>query len=170
LGLIEYLLIGKQLPPTPTPPALEQTEFDADSIGRLRAVIGKLGRSLRLQSAETGLTPTQTSVLFTIARCGPMSMSELARIEGINPTMLSRVIALLVDDGFVHRTPDPDDRRAARVQATTAGSRLRIATHRARTATLRAHLDHLDVGELHTLHAALPILELLAQDLKETRN
>jgi DNA-binding MarR family transcriptional regulator len=150
-------------------PIGKQLTFDADDIGRLRVAIGKLSRSLRLRAGETGLTPTQNSVLFTIVRCGPMSMAELAEVEGINPTMLSRVIALLVDDRLVERTADPDDRRAARVEATPAGRRLREETHRARTATLRAHLDHLDADQLATLHAALPILEVLAHDLKETR-
>src|SRR5271163_4096411 len=101
------------------------TPTSTDSANRLRAVVGKLSRRLRPTLAGTGLTPTRMSVLFTVVRLGPMRLSELASIEGLNPTMLSRVIAELASSGLVRRTPDPLDRRAARVEATPEGARLR---------------------------------------------
>jgi hypothetical protein len=54
--------------------SLPQT--DADRTARLRAVIGRLGRRLRTTSAGSELTPTQTSVLFTIVRLGPLGLGE----------------------------------------------------------------------------------------------
>jgi DNA-binding MarR family transcriptional regulator len=58
-----------------------------------------LSRRLRptAAGAAAGLTPTRISVLFTIARRGPIRLSELAQAEGLNPTMLSRVIADFAD-------------------------------------------------------------------------
>ncbi len=148
---------------------MPQTELDEDDIERLRVAIAKVGRSLRLSSPHTGLTPTQTTVLFTVVRAGPIGVAELAAAEGLNPTMLSRVLGLLADDGLLVRTPDPRDRRSVLVEATPAGRRLRERTRKARAATLRDHLDHLGPEQLSTLHEALPILEALAHTLKEAR-
>ena len=82
---------------------------------QLRAVIGRLSRRLRPTAAaiEAGLTPTRVSVLLHVERAGPVRLSELGAAEGINPTMLSRVISNLVEAGLIERTSDEDDRRSA---------------------------------------------------------
>jgi DNA-binding MarR family transcriptional regulator len=145
--------------PTPT------TQTDADRTARLRAVVGRLHRRLRPTSAGSELTPTQTSVLFTIVRSGPLGLGEVAEIERVNPTMLSRVVAQLCDAGLISREARPGDRRAALVQATPAGRRMRERIHRERTAALGAHVDSLEEGQREALWAALPVLEELAERL-----
>jgi DNA-binding MarR family transcriptional regulator len=142
---------------------------DLDDTARLRAVIGRLSRRLRSTPAGSGLTPSQISVLFTVVRSGPLGLSELAELEGINPTMLSRITAHLTEAGLLARTVDPDDRRAARVAATAAGRRLRERIHRERTHALALHLDRLDPGRRGLVWAALPVLEELAERLAEGR-
>ena len=49
-----------------------------DAGARLRAVIGRLGRSLRPTRAGSGLSPSQISVLFTVVRDGAIPLAELA--------------------------------------------------------------------------------------------
>src|SRR5579872_2805074 len=114
------------------PPAQTQTRLagppEEDS-ARLRAAIGRLSRRLRPTVAGSGLTPSQTSVLFTLVRLGPLRLRELAQIEGLNPTMLSRIAAQLCEDGLISRSADPVDRRAAFVRATPAGRRIRERIH-----------------------------------------
>ncbi len=132
---------------------------------RLRAAIGKLARRLRPTVAGSGLTPSQTSVLFTVARFGPLRLSELAEIEGLNPTMLSRIAAQLCEDGLLRRDADPEDRRAAFVRATAAGRRMRERIHRERAQALSAHVEALDEDQREALWAALPVLEELAERL-----
>ena len=122
----------------------------ADQTARLRAVIGRLSRRLRSTASASQLTPSQISVLFTIVRHGPLGLSELASIEGLNPTMLSRIAAQLGDMGLITRTADPLDRRAALVAATGVGRRLRERIHRERA---------------QALWRALPVLEELAARL-----
>ncbi len=134
---------------------------------RLRAVIGRLSRRLRGTSAGAGLTPSQTSILFTVVRKGPIGLSELAELESINPTMLSRITAHLAEQGLLLRTVDPADRRAARVAATAAGRRLRERIHRERTEALASHLQELDRDQRELLWRALPVLEELAERLGE---
>jgi DNA-binding MarR family transcriptional regulator len=139
---------------------------EAEAVVRLRAVVGKLGRQLRPTHAGAGLTPTQISVLFTVARRGPLRLSDLAEIEGLNPTMLSRVTAQLTDDGLLRRAADPADRRAAVVDATARGRRLREKIHRERNEVLSAELDRLSPTERESLVDALPALEALADRLR----
>ena len=143
----------------------DQRRLDADQTARLRAVIGRLSRRLRPTVAGSNLTPTQTSVLFTIVRHGPLGLGEVAEIESVNPTMLSRITAQLCDAGLIHREADPGDRRAAFVKATKAGRKMRERIHKERTEALSAHVDALDEEERETLWAALPVLEALADEL-----
>lgn len=112
------------------------------------------------------LTPTQASVLATVAREGPLRISELAEIEGVNPTMLSRIVGKLEDGGLLSRRPDPADGRAARVEVTPAGDDLHRRQRAERTALLTARLARMP--DAAALLAALPALESLADELAES--
>jgi DNA-binding MarR family transcriptional regulator len=136
---------------------------------RLRAVIGKLSRRLRPTVAGSGLSPSQISVLFTVVRLGPIGLSELAGIESLNPTMLSRITAQLCDAGLIVRSADPGDRRQAFVAATAAGRRIRERIHRERTRALSAIVEELDDRRREALWEALPVLEELAGRLPGAR-
>jgi DNA-binding MarR family transcriptional regulator len=151
---------------SPSTPAL-----DLDTAARLRASIGKLSRRLQptAAGAAAGLTPTRISVLFTIARLGPIRLSELAAEEGLNPTMLSRVIADFADAELVTRVCDPDDRRAALVQVTAAGRKLCTRMRAERTDVLEVALAGLDEVDRRAVEQALPVLEQLAHGLKGRR-
>jgi DNA-binding MarR family transcriptional regulator len=148
--------------PTQTTPT---RQTDTDETARLRAVIGKLARRLRPTSAGSELTPSQTSVLFTIVRLGPLGLGELAEIESVNPTMLSRITAQLCDAGLISREASPGDRRAALVKATPAGRKMRERIHRERTAALGVHVESLDTEQREALWVALGVLEELAEQL-----
>jgi DNA-binding MarR family transcriptional regulator len=145
---------------TSIPPV--QGELDEAS-ARLRGVIGRLSRRLRPTVAGSQLTPSQTSVLFSIVRFGPIRLSELARIEGINPTMLSRIAAILADAGLISRSADPADKRSAFVQSTAAGRRMRERVHRERALALGAYVQQLTESEQQALWDALPVLEALVE-------
>jgi len=147
----------------------EEGRLEAERVDRLRAAIGKLSRGLRLRQSETGLTPSQVSVLFTIVRRGPLKLSEVVEIERLNPTMLSRITAQLAEQGLIRRRADSDDRRAAVVEATAAGRRMRERIHRARSAELGQRIEQLDGEERELLFQALPALEELAAMLAEER-
>jgi DNA-binding MarR family transcriptional regulator len=143
-------------------------DLDLDTAARLRASIGRLSRRLRPTSAgaAAGLTPTRISVLFTVARLGPIRLSELAEEEGLNPTMLSRVIADFAEAGLVTRDCDPDDRRAALVQATATGRKLCERMRGERTDVLEVALASLSPDDRRAVDQALPVLEQLAHGLK----
>jgi DNA-binding MarR family transcriptional regulator len=142
---------------------------EPEPTARLRAAIGRLSRRLRPTVAGSELTPSQISVLFTIVRNGPLGLSHVAELESLNPTMLSRFIGQLTDAGLIRRTADPDDRRAALVEATAQGRRLRERIHRERTRALQRYVDELDESQRETLWRALPVLEELAERLPARR-
>jgi len=148
------------------------TQLDLETAARLRAVIGKLSRRLRPTPAAraAGLTPTRTSVLQTVVREGRIGLSHLAESEGIHPTQLSRTIAQLVESGFVERSTDRGDRRAAWVKPTPAGKRLAERIRRERTDALNVALEDLSVPERERILAALAALEQLAEGLKGDRS
>ncbi len=151
---------------TPVAPVL-----DADTATRLRVAIGRLSRRLRTTAAgaAAGLTPTKISVLLSVVRNGRVRLSALAASESLNPTMLSRVIADLVEAGLLTRTCDDGDRRAAWVEATPAGRKLAERMRRERTDALNQALAGLSAGERELIEQALPALEGLAEQLKDRR-
>jgi DNA-binding MarR family transcriptional regulator len=145
--------------------------LDIDTAARLRVVIGRLSRRLRTTAAGSaaGLTPTRVSVLLTVVRDGPIRVSALAESESLNPTMLSRIIADLVDGGLLARTSDDGDRRAAWVDATDNGRGLAQRMRRERTDAVNEALEGLAPADRRLLEKALPALEELAEHLKDRR-
>lgn len=108
-------------------------------------------------------------MLLTVVREGEIRVSELAETEGLNPTMLSRVISSFVDTGLVQRTSDDGDRRAAWVRPTRDGRRLAERIRRERTAAINGALEGLSAEDRELLERALPALEGLAAELKDRR-
>lgn len=134
-------------------------------------MIGRLSRRLRptAAGAAAGLTPTRVSVLLHVVRAGSVRLSDLAEAEGINPTMLSRVVSDLADSGLVARVSDESDRRAAWAKATPAGRTLAQRMRRERTDALSLALQALSATERSELERALPALEALGDALKDRR-
>jgi DNA-binding MarR family transcriptional regulator len=140
-----------------------------ETADRVRTAVGRLARRIRPTRVGAELTLTEAAVLATTSRHGPVGLSWLAREEGMNPTMLSRVVWRLEDAGLLARRPDPRDRRAALVDATPAGRKLHERIRAERTDALSQLIEHLGAAEREALDAALPVLEQLARDLKDRR-
>jgi DNA-binding MarR family transcriptional regulator len=138
------------------------TQIEADDVTRLRAAIGRLSRQLNASVADVGFSPSQLSVLGSVARRGPIGIGELAELEGINPTMLSRIVGKLSDAGLIERISDPDDGRAVVVQTTAAGRALHERVQEQRSKAIAVRLLNMPEGQAAQLVAALPALEALA--------
>jgi DNA-binding MarR family transcriptional regulator len=143
--------------------------MDVELVARLRAVIGKLARQLNDASTGEGLTPTQYSVLALVRGRGPIGLADLAELEGLNPTMVSRVIRVLDDAGLIRRLPDPNDLRAARVEVTPDGEQVHELVRTARTRVLTDCLERLPRETADTLLGAVPALEDLAEAIRKLR-
>lgn len=143
------------------PASTESVAGAAVGAGRLRLAIVRIARLLRRHDIA-GLTPTQTSVLATIERCGPLRLGDLAAHEGIAPSTLTRPVAALADGGYLERRADPSDARSSVVAVSEAGRELLSAVRGETTALLQERLDQLSAEERAALAAALPALERLA--------
>lgn len=151
--------------PTSTQPELETAR-------RLGAAIGRLSRRLRPTEAsrEAGLTPARISALLYVDRNGPVRLSELVVSEGLNPTMLSRMVADLVEAGLFERSCDPVDRRSAWVAVTEAGHALAVRMRRQRSEAVERALSGLSAEDREAITSALPALEALGAQLPMVRS
>lgn len=141
------------------------SEFTENDVTRLKVALARISRLVDRQVSGGGLTRTQLSVLGTVARLGSLGIGELAEAEGVNPTMLSRVVGKLESDGLLHRHTNPADRRAVRVEVTTAGEELHRRLRCERTALLTGALTRLPTADADILLAALPAIEALAREI-----
>src|ERR1700727_1733640 len=135
--------------------------MDTELVARLRAVIPRLAAVLNDTSTGEALTPTQFSVLARVGVRGPIGLTELTELEGLNPTMVSRVVKVLDERGLIRRMPDPGDLRAARVEATPAGEQVHDRVRAQRTKVLFECLSGLPPETVRSLLEAVPDLETL---------
>ncbi|MCU1490740.1 MAG: hypothetical protein JWM85_2145, partial [Acidimicrobiaceae bacterium] len=113
----------------------QRAEDEEELAVRVRMMVGRLNRRLERTTAGAGLTSTETVILSTTARRGPVGVSQIAAAEGMNPTMLSRVVRRLEDAGLIVRHGHPEDGRAVVLEATQAGHRLHDAIRAERSDT-----------------------------------
>lgn len=145
------------------------TGVDTETAQRLRVAVGRLARVLRSTEATlaANLTPTRVAVLLNTVRNGPIRLSEVAEQEGLNPTLLSRTVANLAQDGLVTRTADESDRRSAWLDATPAGRELAERIRAQRTQAVQTAMSELTPEDRVLIEAALPALEELSQHLHQ---
>ncbi len=140
---------------------------DGELIDRLRVVLARGQRQLRLAYTDDTLSPTQLEVLAMVVRRGPLRLAEVANLEGLNPTMLSRIVAKLEEARLVTRIADAVDGRVVHLAATDEGRTLYEVVHRQRTQALASALGRLTSGERRELRGALPALERLVASLQQ---
>ena len=149
--------------PAPDPATIGAGAEVAD---RLRAAVARLSRSLLLTHADGNLSPSQREVLFTITRRGPLRLSELAASEGLNPTMVSRIVSHLENAQLVTRSPDGTDARVVHLESTNAGRALCQEMRNERTDALLFALEKLSARQRRELTDVLPTLEALVETLR----
>ena len=130
---------------------------------RLRVAVGRLARRLR-QHSVGDLTPSQSSVLATLDRRGPASMSRLAEIEAISRPSTTGIVSRLIEKGLVVRRDDPDDGRSTIVAITPPGSKLLQQRREERTAFLAMALESLTDDERLVLARAAELIERITAE------
>ena len=150
---------------TISPPADGVSTMDTESgmidVTRLRVAIARLSRRLRRHELA-GLTPTQLAALSTVERSGPLRLGDLAAAEGIAPSTLTRLVAVLEELGYVQRCADPKDARASTLAITDLGHDTLERLRAEGTALLTQSLLLLTEEQRAALAAAVPALEVLA--------
>lgn len=117
--------------------------------------LGRLGRLLQSRAnpalASPGLEWPAYLVLLHLVKKGPQRSKSLAELMYADPSTVSRQASALVELGLVDRETDPADRRAVRLAATDAGSRLFQQVRDQRVRTLDRVLERWDAGDARAL-------------------
>jgi DNA-binding MarR family transcriptional regulator len=130
-------------------------------VTRLRVAIARVSRRLRRHELA-GITPTQLAALATVEARGPLRLGDLAAVERIAPSTLTRMVTALEELGYVARCAVPGDARAAALSVTGPGRAALDRIRQETTAILADSLRTLPADQLAALAAALPALETLA--------
>jgi DNA-binding MarR family transcriptional regulator len=140
----------------------ELSEDDRAAVNSLRGAVMRLSRRLRHQRVDETLSPTEMSVLGTLARCGSATPGELARKEHVQPPSMTRIVAMLEAKGLVRREPHPEDRRQVVVSRTEQAEAILAESRERRNAWLAQLTEGLTDEERAVLRQAAPVLEKLA--------
>ena len=143
-------------------PARRRPTGGVDAV-RLGDALARLTRATRRDLALP-VGASSIAALATVERLGPIRLGELARHEGVTPATLSRIVAVLEDEGYAVRTTDADDRRSSWLAITTAGRRLLDGVRRDRADLVAARIARLTSGQQQALAAALDAIDVLADD------
>ena len=123
------------------------------STALVESLYSVLGHMRRL-AAPGPVDPSSVFLLDMLRRCGPARPSDLAARTGLDQSTISRKLRALETQGYLHRTSDPDDRRAFVVHVTDHGNALLRVSLEARAEAMSAVLaswsvsDRADFGRL----------------------
>ena len=130
----------------------------------LRVLVGSLRRRMRGQGHLGDLTFSQSSVLLHLEREGPLTVTALAKLEGVRPQSMGATVAVLQAAGWVAGSPDPSDGRQTLLSLTQA-CRERVAAGRAAREDwlFKAMRSRLTPAEQDELARAVTLLKRLAE-------
>jgi DNA-binding MarR family transcriptional regulator len=144
---------------------MPETQLDTLSIAdRLRPVLLQLGRELRREAREAGISPERVALLVAIKYSPGIGVRELATRERVSAPAMSNHVDRLERDGLVERTPSVDDRRRVGLSLTADGQRLLRKVRSRRTAWLATRLRTLSAADLAAVDAAVGPLSLLLDE------
>jgi|SRR5690348_5578601 DNA-binding MarR family transcriptional regulator len=128
----------------------------------LRPVLLRVGRELRREAREVGISPEQVSLLVAIKYAPGIGVRELAKRERISAPAMSNHVDRLERDGLVTRTPSAADKRRVGLTLTDEGQRMLRRVRSRRTAWLVSRLGKLSADDLARVEAAIgPLAQLL---------
>ena len=118
----------------------------------------RTSRRLRIEATGDVITPGQYTVLAHLD-AGPQTLRELAEREHVQAPSMTRIVNALTDQGFVSRTPHPEDGRQILVCITPAGEAVLNEARSQRTAWLAQRVAGLSDEDRRTLSRAAHIMQ-----------
>ncbi len=128
-------------------PALEETALQAwRSFRRARA---EIGRAMRRNLREHGLTGAQLGILRVLADSGGagVQLNEISQQLCVTSGNVTGLIDRLEEVGYLARVPHPDDRRITLAILTPAGRELYEKIYPAHVARIKQLVSALTTGE-----------------------
>ncbi|WP_406445077.1 MarR family transcriptional regulator [Streptomyces sp. NBC_00631] len=111
--------------------------------------------------AGVPLDRAAVALLRQVADSEPLRPGELAQRLGVEASHVTRTVQQLQRSGYVTRVPDPDDRRAQRIELTDAG---RAAVERVRDAGARGMQLALDDWKPEELRELATLFHRMVDD------
>ncbi|GAX54677.1 MarR family winged helix-turn-helix transcriptional regulator [Streptomyces olivochromogenes] len=122
-------------PPTAADPALTDVAEIEHALTRISYLTSRVRQHERLMAlAGLPLDRAAVALLRQVADSGSLRPSELANLLSVEASHVTRQVQQLEKTGYLTRVPDPNDRRAQRIELTPAG---RDAVDRVREASCR---------------------------------
>ncbi len=135
------------------PPPLPQTLNDW-----LRVIVQHSMHDLMRYAREHSYSVAQLNAMFRIHHRGACGISDLGDEMGVTSAAVSQVLDRLVQQGFITRAEDPQDRRNKVVMLTAAGHRIVQESMAARQAWLGRLAERLNPAEQEQVNLALQLL------------
>jgi len=128
----------------------------------LRPVLLRLGRELRQETEQMGVTSSQVTLLWLVREHPGLSLRELAAEERISAPALSGHVDRLEQAGLLERVRDEQDRRRVGLTLTEEGTGLLRRVRARRTTWLADRLRGLEDADVAAIERAIePLGKLL---------
>ena len=167
--LLSSITFGERVPRKET---VERRQPEIDAAIKIRRSVQRFARQLRFRRVGDAISGTKRSILGTLFRSGkPLTLTELARLERLQPQSLTRAIAELEETQLIERTNDEIDRRQLLISITDVGRDLLIVDARAQIHWLGATIStHMSKAEQQMLLIASDLIERICDisDAHET--
>jgi DNA-binding MarR family transcriptional regulator len=141
----------------------KEAPHNLDTARTVRQAVMGFNRRMRAARTDEPLSASKLTSLGWLLRRGPMTPTDLAKLERIRPQSLTRLLAGLEADGLVERASGPADRRQSLVAITERGVSALSHDMRQRDAWIAAAMTQaLSPTEIELLRLAAQLLERLA--------
>ncbi|HEV3357558.1 MAG TPA: MarR family transcriptional regulator [Pseudonocardiaceae bacterium] len=124
----------------------------------LRIAVKLLAQRLRAQARPGDLSWSQESVVSLLDRQGALTVTELAKVEGVRSQSMGSTVASLEALGLVRREPHPTDGRQSLISLTDQGNRALGEARAAKQTWLVGLLGELSAAEQRTVRAGIDLL------------
>lgn len=125
------------------------------SSARCRELVNEFGSLVRngkylarRVDESVGLPGFSTPLLSALERDGEQRLGQLACGMHLDPSVISRHVAMLEKHGFIARRPDPDDGRASLLQLTATGAAALADGRQARASVIKSMFADWDDEQL----------------------
>ncbi|WP_281222905.1 bifunctional helix-turn-helix transcriptional regulator/GNAT family N-acetyltransferase [Photobacterium sanguinicancri] len=124
---------------------------------QLRLLSRQLVRQLGMLDCYCGsfkLTPAQAHALIELEQ-SPCTVNQMAQKLNIDKSNASRTLAILLNQGLVQTTVNPDDKRSQLSQLTPTGQQTLTALHQQLNQHMQNILDQMECDEVNQLESSL---------------
>lgn len=143
---------------------ITDVQYDALTVANdLRPVLVRLGRGLRKEAEQLGVTSRQAALLALVDQAPGITASELSAVEGVSAPAMTKQVDRLEAAGIVQRVRSTDDRRRVGLELTEEGAALLRRVKARRTSWLAERLDRLTPEDLMAVEQVIPLLRRLTE-------